>query len=504
MDHTLRAQGARTFWIAIAALLVSACASVPAGRVSRNEQAAITAAVATDIATLASDRFQGRRPGTAGEGLTLDYIQASLEKSGLQSGTNDPSNSWRAPVVLASSIPVSSRIAFTTGRRTVALPGVAAAAYTLRRRSLIDKGEVVFVGNGTASPSQPLVQGRVALLLPDAGRNGALRDALFEQGAAAVVSVVGDEARLEEIRQFRDRERFGLRSEESDALSGYVTEAAMTAALGEKAWRALVERAGAADFSPALLDTRATIEATSQVREVRSHNLVARLPGKVPGSGAILLLAHWDHFGACGNEGDADRLCNGAADNASGIAVMLQLARRLARSAPLDRDIYVLATTAEEWGLLGARAFADNPPIPLDTIVAAFNFDTVAIAPAGTPVGIVGAGRTAFDREITDAIARARRQLGPEGLADQFLRRQDGWVLLQRDVPAVSVSSAFGNKEVLDRFIAERYHKAVDEPGSVELGGAVEDLLLHEALIRRLGSVALYPATNPAGPEQSH
>ena len=206
-----------------------------------------------------------------------------------------------------------------------------------------------------------------------------------------------------------------------------------------------------------------------------------------------MLLAHWDHFGTCGAEGDPDRLCNGAADNASGVAVMLELARRLAANGPHDRDIYVLATTAEEWGLLGAKAFADSPPLPLEGIVAAFNFDTVAISSQGQVVGFVGEGRTRLDDVIIDTIRAEKRRIGSRILAEQFLQRQDGWVLMQRDVPAVVISSAFGDEDVLNRFLAERYHQAGDQIETLELGGAVSDLLLHAALVRRVADVSEYP-----------
>jgi Zn-dependent M28 family amino/carboxypeptidase len=104
----------------------------------------------------------------------------------------------------------------------------------------------------------------------------------------------------------------------------------------------------------------------------------------------VLVMAHWDHFGQCGTP---PRLCPGAVDNASGVAVITEVARSLVRgrrAAPMDRDVYFLATTGEELGLLGAMAFAENPPLPLDKVVAAFNVDSTGLVPAGRPVAIVG------------------------------------------------------------------------------------------------------------------
>ncbi|MFX8425972.1 M20/M25/M40 family metallo-hydrolase, partial [Acinetobacter baumannii] len=76
-------------------------------------------------------------------------------------------------------------------------------------------------------------------------------------------------------------------------------------------------------------------------------------------------------------------ICNGAVDNASGLAVITEVARALSLGRQLDRDVYVLATTGEELGLLGAKAFAENPPVPLDRIVAVLNVDSTGIVPAG-------------------------------------------------------------------------------------------------------------------------
>ncbi len=232
------------------------------------------------------------------------------------------------------------------------------------------------------------------------------------------------------MRAFRSRERFVLASEEDGDFNVFATSQGMARALGEQRWQSLVNAAQAGreagGYVPVTLDAHVTIDARSTRREVPSHNFIARLPGTSPDAGAILLLAHWDHFGTCGPEDAADRLCNGAVDNASGLALMIELGKRLANGPPLARDIHDLGTTAEEWGLLGARAFAEEPPIPLESIVAAFNFDTVAIGPRGSAVGFIGEARTALDEVIRQAVADSRRELAPRERAEPFLQRQDG------------------------------------------------------------------------------
>ena len=283
-------------------------------------------------------------------------------------------------------------------------------------------------------------------------------------------------------------------------LSAYITDSALGRVLGEARWQRLKDRSKEADFTPIEIRLSITIEASAARREFVSSNLVGLIPGKAAGKGAVLLLAHWDHLGECGPPEAADRICNGAVDNASGVAVMLELAQRLKTGPPLDRDIYVLATSAEEAGLLGTRAFIKSPPLPLGSIVAAFNFDMLALAPAGAPVGFIGRGRTSLDDVILGEIARSGRGTGDKLLAESFVTRQDGWALLEQGVPTVLLSSAFGSRAVLRPFLDSGYHQPSDEAGQIELGGAIDDLLLHEALVRILADPMRYSGKSAVQP----
>ncbi|WBY15920.1 M20/M25/M40 family metallo-hydrolase [Erythrobacteraceae bacterium WH01K] len=236
------------------------------------------------------------------------------------------------------------------------------------------------------------------------------------------------------------------------------------------------------------------IDLPEGVETLSSANVVARLPGTQIGSGAVVLTAHWDHLGNCGPPAAPDRLCNGAVDNASGVAALLEIARRMAEGGPAERDIYFVATTGEEAGLVGARAFAEDPPTPLPTIVAAFNLDSTAIAPEGTPVAVLGWGQTALDRGIEQVVKAAGRRLSIRPQQERWVPRQDGYVLLRRDVPSVLVSSSFASDAVINSFVDTHYHRATDEWGDhVELGGAAQDTLLHVDLLRHFGSTTSYP-----------
>ena len=251
--------------------------------------------------------------------------------------------------------------------------------------------------------------------------------------------------------------------------------------------------------------------AAKQPSPIESANVIGVLRGSRPGNGVVLLLAHFDHLGECTaphgiepapgseNAGESirlaanDRICNGAVDNASGVAVMLETARRIAAAGPLDRDLYVIGLTGEEEGLFGAEDFADDPPFPLPTVVAAFNLDTMAVAPAGAPVAVIGWGYTPLDKGIGKVVQAQGRKLLNRPEQERWLRRQDGWALLRRDVPAVLVSSTFADEDRLGAFIASGYHSPADEWGPhVELGGAADDVLLHVALLRHFGDVEQY------------
>ena len=499
MDYPLRASGARTAFAILLALLVSACASVGEGQLSRKQYAQLEAGLRSHITTLASDEFEGRRPGTRGETLTLDYLRNEFTRIGFESGTNDPGHPWLAPVTLVTSKPRDQHVTMVVGRRKVELPNDQMLFYSDSRLQRVEGAEIVFAGTSSSNLSEAEVKGRVVLLQWSEDDPAAERR-LFDMGATALVNVVDDPRVLDLVRVRNERERYTLVGEEDGTIHAYATEDAIEAGLGKSVWDGLRAAAEGANFGPQVLKARINIETNSQVRELRTNNFIAKLPGRVPNSGAILLMGHWDHLGICRGEGEADRICNGAVDNASGIAVLIELSRRLAATGPYDRDIYVLGTTSEELGLLGAKAFVESPSIPLDSIIAAFNFDTVAIAPNGVTVGYIGQGQTSLDPVVISTLHRLKRKLAPKELADRFSRRQDGWVLLNRDVPAITLSNMMADEGILNEFMNSTYHRPNDDARNLVLGGAIDDLLLHEVLVKRLASVKDYPGPG----EQSH
>ncbi len=461
----------------------------------------VEAALRAHIEVLASDAFEGREPGTNGENLTLRYLAREWFRIGLVSGTNDPGNAWFAPVELIEREPARSLAAFQRNRRALPLPADGVLALTSGSRQLLENAPLLFVGHALGPPPmRGELAGRIAVLLDSVptGTDPAIadgrQDKLLDAGASAVLTLLDGERNLETIRARRGRAGYALAG---DALGGDLEAFAdrdyAMRLLGAD-YEPLRRAAAEAGFTPRVLPFTGTLEATTRETRISTHNLIGRLPGRFPERGAVLISAHWDHFGICAEPPAEDLVCNGAIDNASGLAVLTEIARGLARGKKLDRDVYFLATTAEELGLLGAHAFAENPPLPLDGIVAAFNIDSPALAPRGRPITIIGHGLTPLDGDIAKVAKREKRRLEQSSAAETFLRRQDGWALLQHDIPAVMVSSSYSDAGMVERFMEETYHRPGDQAGpGLQLGGAADDVAFHLALVRWFGTVKSWP-----------
>lgn len=471
----------------LAAVLTAALLSCPAGAAPRRDRA-LESQLRAHVTELASDAYEGREPGTEGEARTLRYLGKQWFDIGLVSGTNNPRHAWFMPVALVAREPADSAGQFSRKGRRLYIPPRSLLALTSGSRSLVENAPVLFVGKGQTIPPRAELAGRVALLLDDGQDNSERQNALVKAGASAVLTVLDGDRSLENVAARRQRSGYALATDQLGGdLEAFITVEAMNGLLAgiKLSTAALQAQAARHDFAPALIDLSATLEATTRETRINTHNLIGKLPGRRPEAGAVLLLAHWDHFGVCAEAPAEDLICNGAIDNASGVAALTEIARRLAKGPQPDRDIYFLATTAEELGLLGAHAFAENPPVPLGQIVAAFNIDTIALSPAGTPLAVVGKGMTPLDPQIA-AVARAqKRKLVAGDAANAYVRRQDGWALLQHDVPAVMVSSAYADVARVERFFEGDYHRPGDDLNqTIDMGGAAEDVLFHVALAR--------------------
>lgn len=484
-------------------------AAKPARIPQHEPNAVIESALRDQIRTLASDEFDGRKPGTEGETKTLRYLVGKWFDIGLVSGTNDPGHPWFAPVELVERESITSRAVFQRGKRRILASADDAYVVTSGLRGLVSSAPVLFVGTGDGQvPPRSELAGRVAMMLAgdkEGGTGTSLAERqgrLLDGGAAAVLTVLDGKRTVADVVAARAKAGYALAGGRGDGdLEAFVSPAlAETLLAGEAGGSLTALRTAAAKpgFVPRLLHLSVSLEATNRETRVLTHNLIAKLPGRRPQDGAVLVVAHWDHLGECAPASTTDRICNGAVDNASGLAVVTEAASILVHGRPLDRDVYFVATTAEEMGFLGAFAFADNPPLPLDRVIAAFNVDADAIAPAGGPFAIVGKGMTGLDPGIERAAAAMKRSIAPGDEANSYVKRQDIWAFMQHDVPSVMVSTAYADRKRLERFMAEDYHKPTDVYSpEMELGGAVDDVNMLVELVREFTDVRRWP--RPAG-----
>lgn len=489
---------------------------------SKRQLAVLEAALRQHVNTLASDEYGGREPGTQGETLTLRYLARQWFDIGLESGTNDPGNAWFAPVELVEREPQTSRAQIFHGRRRVPLAEESAFVVTSGLRSLIENAPLVYVGRtssgtGDGEALRTELAGRVAVIFDseapplEAGKLGTnapprvvdRAGRLLDGGAAAVVTVLDGERSLDDVIARRRRAGYALAGERIGGdIEAFVTpEAAkqLLAAAGGLDLAGLRAAGAVPGFSSRPLGLSASLEATNRETRIKTHNLIGKLEGRRPGSGAVVLMAHWDHFGKCAAPPAEDLICNGAVDNASGLAVITEAARLLSAGRQLDRDVYIVATTGEELGLLGALSFAENPPVPLGNVVAAFNVDSTGLVPAGQPVSVVGRGMTDLDAGIAKVLKAMRRKLASGDGANAYVKRQDSWMLIQHDVPAVMVSSSYSDAERLEVFMDNTYHRPADEAGKVLYGGMVDDAVVQAELVRFFADTRAWPGKGAKG-----
>ena len=444
------------------------------------------------IAVLASDDFEGRAPGTGGEAKTIKYIADVWSRAGLKPGAKD--GSWFDPVALVSRGRGVARAAFSVKDRNLR---VASDDIVLigKDPSYSKKLPIMFGGYGVKADGSTIdnVAGKAVLIFLD--RPGfapadkqsprARRDALVSAGAEAVIMVAESAGNWAAARRQLLSRPISLEGKDNRApLEGAISSEYAVALItaGGRDWDKLRLAAKVENYTGEVLGIDGNFNVTTDVRRFNSFNVVGKLPGKKKNSGALLYMAHWDHLGICEPDGVADRICNGAVDNASGIAVLTEVAEHLARKRH-DRDVYFVATTAEESGLLGAYAFVDSPPLPLDQFVLSLNIDTIAIAPRGAKVAIIGRGTSKLDSAVEAVARKAGRQIESSTNANAFIQRQDGWALTQKGVPALMVGGSFADLELMGKFLGTDYHGPEDElTDKTELGGAAEDADLHIAL----------------------
>src|SRR5256712_3720771 len=383
-----------------------------------------TAAMDAHLRFLASDLLEGRAPATRGGRLAAEYIAAQFQALGLEpAGAN---GTYFQPVALVGMTPQPSLSWGKAGGVSDSLRyRDAFVAWAERPEADISAtGDVVFVGYGIRAPEWQWddykgvdLYGKVLLML--ANDPGLVDSTVFlgkiltyygrwtykleeagRQGAAGAILIHTTESATypwDVVRGSWSVEQFKLDQPQSPSLAfaGWVTEASARAALSQARLNldSLSRAAARRDFHPASTGLRAAARIHSALRRVASENVVARWPGTDArvGQEAVLITAHWDHKGI-GPAVRGDSIYNGAEDNASGVAAILGAAQALTHVPRPARSIVLIATTAEESGLLGSQGYVQRPLIPLARTAAVLNLDVTNVRGATRDIGGGGLG----------------------------------------------------------------------------------------------------------------
>ena len=268
---------------------------------------------------------------------------------------------------------------------------------------------------------------------------------------------------------------------------------------------ALKKQALSRDFKPVPLGLKASMTVRNTMRTIDSQNVVARLEGSDPvlKDEYVVYSSHWDHLGV-GEPVDGDKIYNGALDNASGTATLLEIARAFTQAQPKPkRSILFLFVTAEEQGLLGSEYYATHPLYPLEKTVANINMDGVNQWGRTSDITVIGMGASDLDDYLRDAAAAHNRTLVPDPESEKgFYYRSDHFNFAKVGVPALYTDSgvtfigkdANYSKTKRDEYTEKDYHKPSDEiKPDWDLSGAVDDARLLFTVGYNVANAAKFP-----------
>lgn len=480
---------------------------------------------------LAGDDFEGRAPGTAGEEKTVRYLVGEFRKLGLQPG--NPDGTYVQSVPMVGSTPQASASALVAGERIRwSLPDECVVwSKRVVPQVKVEDTEMVFVGYGVAAPEYGWddykgvdVRGKTLVMLindpqvrdpadpakldPKKFKGRAMTyygrwtykyEIAAQKGAAAAIIVHETEFAgypWQVVLESNSREGFDLHRPDQNlgraAVEGWLhlTPARRLFSACGFDFDALKNAALSPAFKPLSLGAKASFAITNTLRAVTSRNVMARLEGSDSRlkNEHVIYTSHWDHLGRDPNL-PGDQVFNGAADNASGTAMLLELARAFTRlkQAP-RRSVLFMATTSEEKGLLGAQYYATHPLWPLRDAVANLNIDTANCLGRTRDIAVVGAGNSTLEDLLAGAVAARHRRISSES-HPQFgmFYRADHFEFCRAGVPAlyfhagtdfVGKPKEYGAQKVME-YLSKHYHRVSDEvQPDWDLSGAAEDAAL--------------------------
>ena len=494
---------------------------------------------------LADDLFEGRAPGARGGDLAAKYIATQFELLGLQPAGEDGSYFQPVPIVEAALSREGTTLQATgaNGQRSFTMGQDLALLASVEGPSVSLDAEVVFVGHGIVAPEFRWddyagldVTGKVVMAMVNDPPATAAEPALFDgkaltyygrwtykyeeaarRGAAGVILVhtepsatypfgvvlsttVGDQVFLPPAPGA------GVLR-----LKSWLTEEASAAlvALGGQDLKTLQARAMTRGAAPVPLGVSVALRVQQKTTRKTSPNVIAKLPGRRAGE-AIVYSAHYDHMGRRDTTDGSDGIWNGARDNASGIAALLEIARLHATAGRMPgRTVLFLATTAEERGLLGSEYFTQRPTFPIDRIAADINVDSMNVYGSNASFVLLGADRTDA-LPLVQAVAAAQgRTVGKDTHPERgYFFRSDHFPLAKAGVPAFSLTlgdpagfrgpRAAKARELSEAYNATHYHQPSDQISPEwDWTGAAEDVKLVAEIGWRIAAQARMPAYRP-------
>jgi Zn-dependent M28 family amino/carboxypeptidase len=498
-----------------------------------------TATLMMHTRVLADDSLMGRQPGSAGEEKTVAYLEGQFKAMGLAPGNTDGTYIQKVPLV-GITVSNSPTMTFAKGATKKTLKwrdDYVAWTKHVEPTASLDASELVFVGYGTEAPEFKWddykgtdVAGKTLVMLvndpplADTSIFGGNRMTYYgrwtykyEQGMkhkAAGVLLVHETERAGygfNVIQGKTAEQFDLVAPDKNMgranVEGWITldQAKALFTMAGQNFDSLKAKAATAEFTPVSLGVTASVKIENKLRTIDSRNVVAKLEGSDPAlkDQYMVYTAHWDHFGI-GTPINGDSIYNGAADNATGTAGLLAMAKAFkAMKTPPKRSILFLAVTAEEQGLLGAQYYTVTPIYPLAKTVANINMDVLNQSGPTSDLTVIGLGNSELDDYAAAAAAEQKRTLRPDAEPEKgFYYRSDHFNFAKLGVPAfypepgmefIGKPAGFG-KQKRDEYTTNYYHQPSDDiKPDWDLSGAVQDLHLLLTMGYRIANAAKMP-----------
>ena len=474
------------------------------------------------VKALSSDEFEGRAPGSVGEEKTTAYLEAQMKRIGLQPGNNG-SYFQDVPMVETTADEAATTMTLATAKGDHALKfgtDYVIGTRTGQTEVKLDASDMVFVGYGVDAPEQQWndyagqdwTGKTVVMFVNDPGFH-AKDETLFggnrmtyygrwtykfeeaaRKGAAAALIVhdtAGASYGWDVVKNSWAGPQYDLPAKDDPEkripLQGWLSAEAARQLFADAGLDldAAYASAGKRGFKPVPLKAKATVSLKSSITEKTSRNVIGVLPGATKPDEAVLYMAHWDHLGKREGE-EGDNIYNGAVDNATGVAGILEIAEAFAHQDPKPaRSAVFVAVTLEESGLLGSKYYVAHPTFPMDKIAGVINLDAMSVGGKSRDFVVTGKGNSELEDMLKVYADQQGRVLTEEGNpAGGYYFRSDHFNFAKAGVPALY---AKGGNDLLEGGVeagkaaseeyAKRYHQASDEMHEGwKLDGVVQDL----------------------------